>query len=236
MKLSLGQRIFLAFSGLVVLVLGLAAGITYYRGNKIANQAVVEALDNIRTAQAGYESQRFRQLRLISEIFAADPYFSSYVSEATGGDLGLGGGVDTGSIVDLLTERQEDLGFDFAMVLNGSGKLIARTEFPGLAADDLSGDPVVGPVIKSLESSAGYWFRDDGAFQIAVVPLADEENLVGFLLTGLVVDERFAEEITDVSGSELVFLLDRKNRLEPVVGTLDDKELQALAQNQASLM
>ncbi|MBI2993196.1 MAG: protein kinase [Gammaproteobacteria bacterium] len=236
MKLGLGQRIFLAFGGLLVLVLGLAAGVTYYRGNRIAGQAVVEALENIRAVQSGYESQRFRQLRLISEIFASDPYFSSYVAEATGGDLGLGGGVDKTSIADLLSERQEDLGFDFAMVLDNAGKVIARTDFPGLSMDDLAGDAVVGPVVQSLESAAGYWFRDDGAYQIAVVPLADEENLVGFLLTGLVVGDRFAEEIKDISGSELVFLLNGKDGLQPVAGTLDDRELDALAQQRSSLM
>lgn len=228
MKLSLGQRIFLAFSGLLVLVLGLAAGITYYRGNAIAQQAVAEALENVRTVQQGYESQRFRQLRLISEIFASDPYFSSYVAEATGADLGLGNAVDTGSIMDLLTERQQDLGFDFAMVLNGSGEVIARTEGVQIASEDLAQDAVVGPVIESLESATGYWFRDEGAFQIAVVPLADEETLVGFLVTGLIVDDKFAEEIKNISGSELAFMREHDGKVDAVVGTLDADELQAL--------
>ncbi|MBI1733178.1 MAG: protein kinase [Gammaproteobacteria bacterium] len=228
MKLSLGQRIFVAFSALLVIVLGLAVGITYYRGNVISQQAVAEALASIRTVQQGYESQRFRLLRLISEIFAADPYFSSYVAEAAGGNLGLGGAADTGSIVDLLTERQQDLGFDFAMVLSGSGQLIARTEGPEIDMQEPAADPVVGPVIESLESATGYWFRDSGAFQIAVVPLADEETLVGFLVTGLAVDEKFAEEIKRVSGSELAFLRAGAAGFEPVVGTLDDQDLKAL--------
>ncbi len=234
MKLTLGQRIFLAFGGLLVVVLGLAVGITYYRGNVISQQAVSEALDSIRTVQRGYESQRFRQLRLISEIFASDPYFSSYVAEASGSDLGLGSAVDTGSILDLLTERQQDLGFDFAMVLSGSGKLIARTEGPQIAMNDPARDPVVGPVIQSLESATGYWFREEGAFQIAVVPLADEEALVGFLVTGLTVNEKFAEEIKNISGSELAFMRTTGAKLEPVVSTLDDEEMQALlAQGEA---
>ena len=228
MKLSLGQRIFLAFGGLLVVVLGLAVGITYYRGNVIAQQAVAEALASVRTVQQGYESQRFRQLRLISEIFASDPYFSSYVAEAAGDSLGLGGEVDTGSMMDLLNERQQDLGFDFAMVLNGRGEEIARTEGPEIAMEDPATDPVIGPVIESLESATGYWFRDEGSFQIAVVPLADEETLVGFLVAGLSVDEKFAEEIKNISGSELAFMRSTSAGLVPVVGTLDDDELKAL--------
>lgn len=228
MNLSLGHRIFIAFSGLLVVILGLAAGITYYRGNQIAQKSVISALENIRTVQESIETQRFQQLALISEIFASDPYFSSYVAEATGDDLGLGGDVDTGSIADLLIERQQELGFDFAMVLNGDGEVIAHTNDDEYVGLDLSSDTVVGPVIESLESSAGYWFKEDGVFQIAAVPLADQQDLVGFLLTALVVDNNFVEEIKNISGSELVFLRTNNNSLEPMAGTLDNDELQSL--------
>jgi serine/threonine-protein kinase len=235
MKLSLGQRIFAAFSVLLVLVLGLAVGITYYRGNVISRQAVTEALASIRTVQQGYESQRFRQLRLISEIFASDPYFSSYVAEAAGDALGLGGAVDTGSVMDLLIERQQDLGFDFALVLNGSGKEIAHTEGLQLDLADPAQDPVIGPVLESLESATGYWFRNTGAYQIAVVPLADEETLVGFLVTGLAVDQKFAKAIKDISGSELAFLRDTGSGYELVVGTLEDGITKALLAQPAAI-
>lgn len=232
MKLSLGQRIFLAFSGLLIIILGLASGITYYRGNAIAERAVVDSLENIRVIQKGFESRRFQQLELISEIFASDPYFSSYVAEATGSDLGFGGEVDTQSIVDLLIERQQDLGFDFALVLDGDGEVIAHTENEQTLGSNLSGDVLVGKVIETLESNTGYWFLDDGIFQIAIVPLADQQNLVGFLLTGLVVDNNFVNEIKNISGSELVFLTNFDDQLKAVVSTLDRDDIELLvAQN-----
>ncbi len=232
MKLSLGQRIFLAFSGLLIIILGLTAGITYYRGNTIAERAVVDALENIRVIQKGFESRRFQQLELISEIFASDPYFSSYVAEATGSDLGFGGEVDTQSIVDLLIERQQDLGFDFALVLDGNGEVIAHTENEQTIGSNLSDDALVGKVIETLESNTGYWFRSDGIFQIAIVPLADQQNLVGFLLTGLIVDNNFVNEIKNISGSELVFLTNFDDQLKAVVSTLDRDDLELLvAQN-----
>ncbi|GJM05325.1 MAG: hypothetical protein DHS20C09_13160 [marine bacterium B5-7] len=233
MKLTLGHRIFLAFSGLLVIILGLAAGITYYRGNTIAESAVISSLENIRVVQQGFESRRFQQLELISEIFASDPYFSSYVAEAAGSNLGFGGEVDTQSIVDLLIERQQDLGFDFAMVLNGDGEAIAHTDDEELIGIDMSSDVLVGSVIESLESTTGYWFREEGIFQIAIVPLADQEDLVGFLLTGLVVDNKFANEIKNISGSELVFLTNIDNKLKAIVSTLSDDDLGLLTANNA---
>lgn len=233
MKLTLGHRIFFAFSGLLIIILGLAAGITYYRGNAIAERAVISSLENIRVVQQGFESQRFQQLELISEIFASDPYFSSYVAEAAGSNLGLGGEVDTQSIVDLLIERQQELGFDFAMVLDGDGEVIAHTDNEDLIGTDMSGDVLVGDVIESLVSTTGYWFREEGIFQVAVVPLADQEDLVGFLLTGLIVDNNLAEEIKSISGSELVFLTNINNQLKPVVSTLNNDDMTLLTADNA---
>ena len=232
MKLSLGHRIFIAFSGLLVLILATIAGITYYRGNNIAERAVADALDNIRTVQERYESQRFWQLGLISEMFASDPYFSSYVAEAAGSELDFGGeGVDSDSIFDLLSERQQDLGFDIAMVLNDVGEVIARTDGSELiqedisgAVEDLSGDSLVGSAIESLELTTGYWFREELAYQVAVVPLADQNDLVGFLLTGLVINNQLANDIKKISGSELIFLEDIEGSLKTVASTFDLEE------------
>lgn len=232
MKLTISQRIFLAFSGLLIVILGLATGITYYRGNDIAQKAVRSALENIRVVQEGFEASRFQQLELISEIFASDPYFSSYVAEATGGNLGFGGEVDSTSIVDQLIERQQNLGFDFAMVLSDDGEVIAHTDNEELIGEDLTTDALVGPVIESLESSTGYWFRDGSIYQIAVVTLADEQDLVGFLITGLGVDSKFVEEIKRISGSELVFLKKNNDQLEVAVSTLAEVDMNSLLNEQ----
>ena len=236
MKLTISQKIFLAFSGLLIVILGLAAGITYYRGNVIAQKSVRSALENIRVVQEGFESKRFQQLALISEIFASDPYFSSYVAEATGGSLGLGDDVDSGSISDILTERQQELGFDFALVMDGEGLVIAHTDNENLIGEDFTSDVIVGPVIESLEPATGYWIQEEGIFQVAVVTLADEEDLVGFLVTGLGVNKSFVEEIKQISGSELVFLKQNNGQLVSDVSTLEQVELESLLKEKTLLM
>ncbi len=228
MSLSLGKRISLAFSGLLVLVLGIVTGIIYVQGNRIAERSVVNALENIRDVQKGFEAQRFQQLILVSYIFASEPHFSSYIAEATSSDLSLGYGVDADSIVDLLVEHQQKLGFDIAMVLDDTGKIIARTDDQKLTGEDISTDSIVGSVIESLKPATGYWFRDEEIFQIAVIPLTDEQDLIGFLLTGLLVDKKFIEYIKNISGSELVFLIEKEGILEISVGTLNSKSLKDL--------
>ena len=121
------------------------------------------------------------------------------------------------------------------MVLNGDGEAIAHTDNEEIIGNDMSGDTLVGNVIESLESTTGYWFRQEGIFQVAVVPLADQEDLVGFLLTGLVVDNKFANEIKSISGSELVFLTNIDNKIKAVVSTLNDDDLELLTANNGSI-
>lgn len=235
MNLNLTHKIFIAFTALLVIVLGVTAGITYFRGNAIANKSVISTLENIRTVQKSIETQRFYQLGLISEIFASDPYFSSYVAEAAGDDLGIGGEVDTASIVDLLVERQEELGFDFAMVLDAEGEVIAHSNDDEFVGADLTSNALVNETIESLESSSGYWLSDESIFQIAVVPLADQQDLVGFLLTALLVNTEFVQQIKEISGAELVFV-NTEEEFQSLVSTIGKKELESLLSNKEVLL
>src|SRR5690242_15325573 len=125
-RLSFTTRLFLASALLVVLALGVSALATYTRGYAIARQAADASLDHSRAVQQDLRKLRFQQLKLMSQLLSSDPAFLSYVAEA--GRNGLGQGtVDTRSISDLLTERQGEIGFDFGLVLDPSGALLAQS-------------------------------------------------------------------------------------------------------------
>lgn len=202
---GLAVRLFLGFALLTLLTLGAAALVTVLRGHAVAEQAVAEQLAHSLSVQAALERSRFRRLELISRLFAADPYFASYVAEAQQDDLGFtNGGADSTSITDLLAERQAELGFDFSLVLDAEGMVIARTDGKPLRAEPLHEDALVGPVIESLEPRTGYWSRDGGVFQVSVVPLADGFELAGFLVSALRLDNALANELRQASGAHFV--------------------------------
>src|SRR5579862_8147761 len=124
-RLSFTARIFLTTAALVVLALGTAAVATYTRGYQIASAAAKDSLEHSRAVQQNLQAQRFKGLQLMSRILATDPAFLSYVVEAGGNNLLGTGTVDVRSIVDLLSERQSEVGFDFGMVLDPNGALLA---------------------------------------------------------------------------------------------------------------
>src|SRR6266545_3990018 len=117
---SLGSRIFLLSGALIAASVSTAVVFTALRARQVADEAVLSALDASQSAQESFEWQREKQLRLISRMVASDPSFVAYVAEA-----------DPASIRDLLEQRRQALGCDFAIVLDRAGRVLARTDRPG---------------------------------------------------------------------------------------------------------
>ena len=234
-RLSFTARIFLATAGLVVLALGTAAVATYTRGYQIASNAANESLEHSRAVQQNLQTLRFQRLQLMSRLLATDPAFLSYVVEAGGNNLLGGGTVDVRSIVDLLTERQAEIGFDFGMVLDPNGAILAANGISSAANEVLAGDPVVAGVMKSQSAGTGYWIRGGKVYQIAVAPLANRDELAGYLVLALTVDPALLQEVKQVSGSELVMLDTSAGKYTSVTATLEPTQLDDLSQSLANL-
>ncbi len=232
-RLSFTARIFLASALLVVAALTVSAVATYTRGASIARGAAGGSLEHSRAVQQNLQKLRFQQLRLMSQLISTDPAFLSYVAESAGSGLTGGGQVDVRSITDLLTERQGEIGFDFGMVLDGSGVLLARSG-SGAARESLSANPVVAAAMQSQSPASGYWLRDGRAYQIAVAPLANRDELLGYLVLGLAVDQTLLQDVKQVSGAEIA-LLDVGSGDAVVSSTLDPTHLDGLNQALAKL-
>ena len=198
-SLSLGARIFLITATLVALAVGTAVAVTYVYGNQVAQRTAREALERAGSVQAALQRQRVEQLRLIARVFSGDPALTAYVSEAAGAG-------DNVSVLDLLEERQNDLGFDFAIVLDPEGRVVARTDDPNATGADLSSRPLVKKAIDELEA-VGFWEQDGRLFNAVAVPLAADRLLVGFLIAGFAIDDVAALDIRRVSEAEVAFLV-----------------------------
>lgn len=232
-RLSFTARIFLASALLVAVALAVSAAATYTRGYAIARDAANGSLDHSRAVQQNFQKLRFQQLKLMSQILASDPAFLSYVTEAGGNGLG-GGTVDTRSITDLLTERQSEIGFDFGMVLDPSGALMA--ESGGTTAhENLATDAVVAAALQAQAPQTGYWLREGHAYQVAVAPLANRDELAGYLVLGLDVDQALLQDVKQVSGADLVLLDTAAGTPAVVSATLDPQKLDALNRALAGL-
>lgn len=236
---SLRTRIFLVISLLVALCVGGAATISVIQGNQIAYDEVVSSLERSRAIQASTKEDRFQNLLLMNQLISSDPYFASYISEAAGADLGFGGetiiGTDSESINDLINDRNETLqyqygvGYDFAYVLDAEGYLLATTDIEPLPGDDFSENEVLEPLIADLSPVTGYWSKSDRVYQIAGVPLASSDELVGFLVLGLEAADEFVQSIREESNTEIAILGKQRGEYFGISSSLPDSATQMLS-------
>ena len=223
--LSLETRIFLVTSLLIALLVGGAVAVTSILLRGIARDAVLDSLRSSAAAQGAFQDQRYRQLLLMSRQFAADPYLSAYVSEAANSG-------DTHSILDQLKERQHDLQYDFAILLTPEGKVIARTDQPETAGQDLSKRPLIAAALRAdTGESAGVWREGDRLFDAVAVRVVKEFTPFAYLVTGFQITDQSegVKEVREVSGADIAFVVPSPAGPRIVATTLRPEMARSLA-------
>ncbi|HEX7184379.1 MAG TPA: protein kinase [Thermoanaerobaculia bacterium] len=196
--LSLGTRIFLATSLLIALSIGTAVVVTSFLIRRVARNAALESLSSSSSVQEISQAQLGERLKLLSQVFANDPYLTAYIAEASSE-------MDPRSVLDLLAERQGDLGFDFAILLDPGGRVVARSDQPGASGQDLSRRALVAKALADFQGT-GIWQEGDRLYHAVIVPLAKDFTLLGYMVTGFAITDESAREVNAVSGADMAFV------------------------------
>ncbi|MBL0163575.1 MAG: protein kinase [Xanthomonadales bacterium] len=237
-SIPLAVRLFLGMALLIALAVGAAVFVTWVQGREIARQAVDKAVNISAAVQREFEQRRLDQLQLAVRLIAADAGFIKYIADASGngGLPGLGGDEegnastrDTRSMRDLLLERQHDFGMDMAILLDPSGEVLARTDENEAFATSLSDDSLVAPAISAATPFSGYWRQGDRLYQAAIMPLARDQDLIGFLLVAMEVNDALSQAVAKVSSAEIAFWLPTKDDATLIASSLDAAAAKELA-------
>ena len=191
----LATRFLIYATGLIGIPLTLAIGVTAWRSEQVASQSVRDALEAAQVTREQFDRLRSRQLELIARQVASDPAFVAYVAEG-----------HVPSTADLLSERRQSLGCDFAIVLDRSGRLIAHTARPGGAGADFASDPLVAEALRDGTAS-GTW-RDGNQLYTAAAAalLAGGQSVEGVFVAGFAMDDAVALELKRMTGTEVSFV------------------------------
>lgn len=213
LRFGLGAKIFLLTSLVVLLAVGSAVVFTSLRSDAIARETVADSLAASYSMESTFTQQRYDLLQLISNLFVADPYLTAYMAEAAAAG-------DTRSMVDLLIERRSDLGYDFAILLDPEGRVLARTDRPDAAGEDLSQRPLVATALEDYEAS-GVWREPGGLYEAVAVPVLQRVDLLGFLVTGFALTDAEARRVQQLGGTEMVFLTAGEEGFRVVASTVE---------------
>jgi len=217
-RLSIGARVFLSTSFLLIAALATIVAITLQTGKDVAEKSVKESIQNSLALQNYFRDINNRELLIVLDGFANDPNFTAYVSEAV--DTPEGEPIDLESIQDLVQERKDDAALDFIILLDPEGKVIIHSENPAMTGRDYSNKTLLVPVIENLEETTGVWLEKNQLFQTAIVPLSLDYDLIGFAIAGLAIDKGLANEMKRVGGGDTLFLIASDTELTLVASTL----------------
>ena len=194
-SLPLATRLLLLATGLIGIPLALAIGITTWRAQEVAAQSVRDALEAAQATRVQFDQMRARQSELIARLVASDPAFVAYVAEG-----------HAPSTADLLNERRQGLGCDFALVLDRTGHLIAHTARPGVSGADLAQDLLVTRALRDGTAS-GTWRDGDKLYTAAAATLlSGGQTVEGVFVAGFVLDDAVALELKRMTGTEVLFV------------------------------
>ena len=211
-SLPLAIKFFLGCAFLIALAVGAAVVVTYVKGDQIAERAVDNALATSSAVQKEFEQNRLEQLQLKVQLIASDPATAKYVAQIGGATSNLPGlsessDRDTQSISDLLKERQSQFAFDLGIVMDAKGNVLGRNDQTEAFRESLADDPLVRPAIAKAAPFSGYWRQGDRLYQAAIMPLQQDQNLVGFILLAQTINNEFCQQVAKISGAQIAFWL-----------------------------
>ena len=195
-RTSLATRLFFLSGAVVALSLAIAVALTTFVGRRVADDYLRTQLKRAGEVQSMLGSAELDQLYLHALTVSGDPNFVAYLVEAiTSGDVL--------SLTDQLDERQRDLGFTFAIVLDPKGTIVVRTDQQG-GSLDMSQESIFTSALASGEAAAdGLWARDGKLYYAVVVPLASAGVLQGYLLVAYAVDDATAKRLAGATATEV---------------------------------
>jgi len=212
--MGLTQKILLFTSLIVVALVGTTLTYTTYQANRLAHDTIQQALSETRGVWETFQSDRYNKLKLGVRVLGNDPAFKAAVVETK----------DPATVYDMLQERGKDLGADFFIATSESGVVIARSDRPGAEGLDLSKDPIVMKPLEG-EDSATIWRQSDKLFHAVSVPMQTGPRLVGVLIAGYAINEQLANQIRNLTHSEIAYLTSSPNQPPQLsVSSLGPKE------------
>lgn len=218
-----------AGSALLIAAIGLSA---WHLRDTAADDALAGATATLASAlstQQALDAARVRELGLIARQLADDKSFVGYVAHARGGDGGSASVADTASIRDLLDEQRDRAGFDVALILDMTSRVIVDASLFQRRSAEVLRNPAVSDAISELQAHAGHIVDRGRAAQVVATPMQLGATSEGIIVTGFVLDDTYAKRVGDIARSDIAYIANQAEGPQVIAATLVPTAREALA-------
>jgi len=198
---SLRSRIFVTSAALALAAIGLAI---YVVNRSVTREAELELQRSIRETGMIVENLRTQQVEsftVTARLIADLPKLIAAVETA-----------DPATVQDIATEYRSQLKLDLMIVTDRQGRVLAAFGSAAERAAAISQQPSVRAALTGKESFA-LLPQPGGMLQVATVPILitagqQRPEIAGTLSVGALIDDAFARQLKDTTGSDVVFGMD----------------------------
>jgi class 3 adenylate cyclase len=181
-KTPLRRKILLYSSSvLIVLIVTMLVFVSYqadrFVGDRIRSE-LLQSRDRVKAA----EEERLRSLKLTATLVASLPSFFAVLETK-----------DAATVRDFLTDYKQRTGTDLLIALNETGVVVSRTDSP---------EPV--PIAADLDTRI--LRTESGTYHVAIVPADTTGKVLGYVLAGALIDDKFTRSLQG-SGEENVVIV-----------------------------
>jgi serine/threonine-protein kinase len=228
---------------LILLVVGVAIGITIQRANTIATETVNASIQGAGKLFDELQRQRLSALSLPARLLGGDSNFVAYVQSNVYGvgeeqaaavpqaavpqnpgvpqDTASADAppvVDMASVIDQLQQRKASFKADMLMLLDDQGRLIARSDQPAVNPtyeDIYEATPLVRGIVDDVRIpyTEGVLQYGGKLYHAAVAPVGSgaRDVRIGYLVSAVNIDEKFANSIADSTKAGVMFVANGAN-------------------------
>ncbi|MFC1608058.1 ATP-binding protein [Candidatus Latescibacterota bacterium] len=206
----LSYRISAYFVALMVVVMAVILLITTVLVSRNINKVIETRFNETRILLGQQLDNETRVLTTNGRVLSRAPRL---VAAASTGDHE--------TVLDFATTFHDQVESEIFTVIDETGHVLARLHEPDRWGDNVLADSLVVQALNG-SSGSGLVIYGDEIYQEVVVPLISAGQMItGALIMGFQIDDKFAQVLKDLTGTDIAFYIDDK-----VVATSLDEDLQ----------
>jgi HAMP domain-containing protein len=212
-RLSLTTRIFVSSAGIVALILAITMAVLQRSAMRAAEASIMRGLDNTTERVGELVTAERAQLASRARVFAENPEYRARVEHSK----------DPGDQLDYAQTAAEQIGAQWAQLIDTSGVRLAKSDDPGASADDLSRSPLVSAALSGDERQGFGVSGDSILIQTVAVPI---KGAGGRVIAALMVAKPVTDSVARAVGTQtqsavLFYALDRNDKPRVAAATDD---------------